>query len=201
MEVQSQKEMEYVYQYWVEHFAPKGFIDSAENATKIVDELIRLNIAHPVTFEKFTKVCNLLGDVIQYKGTAAPPAATTKESATKEWKRGPRPATKVDVKSEADAFVDDMNDINSLLFFKVQNEAQHEVDKAINQDCTYQNTRGRIDWPLTNHRREILRGIKIVHPSKNAKGQEVILYTEMLAQIRKQLAQFDRKDRQRDYIR
>ena len=140
-------------------------------------------------------IARALGDKLQYESALVPAAASAPK--VKDWKRGPRPANVVDVNAERDDFIADLDNPDTLLFAKLQNEAQHEVDKAINQDCTYQNTRGRIDWPLTNQRRDILRSIRVVHPIR----KNVVLWTETLTQIRAKLAEFDREDRQRDYIR
>lgn len=202
MQQQTTEEMTFVYEYWAKNLAPKGYVDNLANTNTIVEEILRRGIA-VVTFALLTDVAQVLGDKanggkLEFKRTAAPTTAQEAAEKKADWKRNPRQPNTVDVNSERDEFVEDLNNPESLLFFKLQNEAQHEVEKAIN-DCVYQNNRGRIDWPLTNQRRDVLRTIKVL--GKNGKGQNIVLWTETLAKIQTQLRQFDRDDRQRDYVR
>ena len=61
MATQPTTEIKFVYDYWVANLAPKGFIDNAANADTMVEEMIRLNLANPVTFTRLTEVCKALG--------------------------------------------------------------------------------------------------------------------------------------------
>jgi hypothetical protein len=148
-----------------------------------------------------TDIVRSLGDKLQYEGAPAPAQAAPAEKKV-DWKRGPRPDTKVDVHSERDQFVKDLYDINTPLFQRTQEEAKLELDKAIDRASTTYNTRGRVGHALTTHRREQLKAIRIMHPDKNAKGQAIVLYTEMLAEVQRIAKEFDRQDaRRNDQIR
>lgn len=195
MQTQTENEMRFIYEYWENNLAPKGFITSPENAHIICDEFVRLNY-NVMTFERLTEVAKSLGDKLAYeRQPAAAEVAPTKEPG---FKRGPRPATRIDVDSERQEFVAAMNDTTSPLFAKLQAEAQLEVQTAI-ADCVYQNNRGRVDHPLTEQRREVLRNIKVL--GKDNQSNEIVLWGPTLHKIQEQKRQFDRDDTRRNEYR
>jgi hypothetical protein len=194
MSTQSEQEMRWIYEYWENNLAPKGFVTSPENAHIICNEFVRLG-SNVMTFERLTEVAKSLGDKLAYEGQPAGEVAPTKDPG---FKRGPRPTTRIDVDSERQEFVAAMNDTTSPLFLKLQAEAQLEVQRAI-ADCVYQNSRGRVDHPLTEQRREVLRSIRVA--GKDAKGQDIVLWGPTLQKIQEQKRQFDGDDTRRNEYR
>ena len=67
MSTQSEQEMRFVYEYWENNLAPKGFITSDENAHIICNEFVRLGHA-VMTFERLTEVAKSLGDKLADQG-------------------------------------------------------------------------------------------------------------------------------------
>ena len=193
---QSEPEIKMLFEYWEEHFAPTGYIPSAENTHKIVEAFVRQNLGE-VSFEKLTKVCKDLGTAIEYKG--APVVQQEVEAPKAGFKKGPRPDSRIDVSAEREQFAADVEDPSTPVFAKLQQEAHLEVQAAIS-GCTFQNRMGRVDHPLTSQRRDALRAIKVM--GKGAQGEDIVLWGKTLQKVQEQLRQFDRDDaRYRDYIR
>lgn len=90
------------------------------------------------------------------------------------------------------------DDINGESFQKRQKTAKIEFERIYN-DYTKGHSSGRINHPLTQERREGLRGIRVVSNVKDAKGNEVVLYDKMLELALEALRAFDREDQKMGY--
>src|SRR5258708_1486478 len=176
--MQSAEEIKIVSQYWVKNLAPKGFLDKPENADAIMGEFQRRGVV-VVTFENLTEVTNALGDkamggAIEYAPKASKPVEPVVEKTT--WKAPSKPSNVADISSDRKEFAEAVDDINSPIFARIQDEAHDEFNKIVNG---YQASTplGRVDHSVSSERRALLRGLKVVDKRRNNKGDEVILYT------------------------
>jgi hypothetical protein len=200
--MQSQEEIGIITQYWVKHYAPKGFLDTPENGAAISGELQRRGYT-VLTFENLTEIVNALGDkatggALVYASNAVKPVEPVVEKVT--WKAPIRASNVADVNSERQQFAEAVEDINSPLFARIQTEARDEFHKICNgyQALT---PLGRVDHGVTGERRELLRKIKVTDRRKNAKGEEVVLYTHMLRHANEALLGFEKEDISRNQQR
>src|SRR5258708_28876291 len=126
--MQSAEEIKIVSQYWVKNLAPKGFLDISENGDVIIAELVRRGYA-VITFEKLTEACNALGDKsngggIAYAPKTSKPVEPVVEKTT--WKAPSKPSNVADISAERKEFAEAVEDINSPVFLRIQEEARIE---------------------------------------------------------------------------
>jgi len=200
--MQSAEEIKIVFQYWVKHLALPGFLDIPENGDVIIAELLRRGYA-VLTFENLTEVTNALGDkanggAIAYAPKASKPVEPAVEKTT--WKAPSKPSNVADISAERKEFAEAVEDINSPVFLRIQEEARTEFNKIVNG---YQASTpmGKADHAQTFERRALLRSIKIVDKRRGKKGEEVVLYTGMLHRASEALRAFEKEDIQRNQQR
>jgi hypothetical protein len=195
--MQSQEEILLVTEYWKRHYAPEGYLDTLETASLMANEVHRRG--HSVaTFENLTEAANALGDKVIAPKLPAQSVEPVVQKTT--WKAPERRGNVADVNDERTRFAEAVGDINSVVFTRIQDEARDEFNKICNSYQTY-TPMGKADHSQTSERRLLLRGIKIVDKRRNAKGQEVVLYTAMLARANEMLREFEKEDSNRNQQR
>jgi hypothetical protein len=200
--MQSQEEIKIVSQYWVKNLAPEGFLDLPENGEAMIGELVRRGYA-VVTFENLTEACNALGDKATGGGIAYAPKTTKPVEPVVQkttWKGPSRPSNVADVNAERQQFAEAVADINGPTFARIQDEARDEFNKICNG---YQASTpmGKVDHALTSERRALLRGLKVVDKRRNNRGEEVVLFTNMLQLANEALRAFEKEDINRNQQR
>jgi hypothetical protein len=186
---QTEQELDRIGKEWFQNHS-EGVLDHPFNIAELCKEVVRQG-HDTISLENLTAARLALGEGLVY--------AQKKEKRfdyAQQTNDGARP-NHAQVEKQVQVVRLAVNDVNSPVFQQKNNEAKVKFEDLCKRGpISYR--RNREDRGLTIARREILQKIRVVAAQRDRKGQEVLIYSNMVEKAEEQIQTFESEDARRE---